>query len=208
VQALQPGQAVNSFYVYQHKMKNGKPIYEDANGDGVISDLDLYVDRNNDGIINTADLRPYKDPAPKWIYGFTSNFTWRGFDARTTLRAYTGNYVYNNVASNQGHYSNLTSANMPTNLDASVLQTQFVNAQPLSDYYVQDASFIRMDNLTLGYTFDKLANVSSARIFGTIQNVFTSTDYVGIDPTAGVNGIDNNIYPRSRTFLGGLSLSF
>ncbi len=201
IQVFQPGQPVNTFYVYEHKRVNGKPVASSV-------DLDMYVDRNGDGIINTSDLRAYKDPAPKWIFGHTSNVTWRGFDASTTLRAYLGNYVYNNVASNFGHYSVLTPSRAPVNLHSSVLETGFVAAQSLSDVYVEKASFIRMDNLTLGYTFAGIRNLQGARVFGTIQNVFTSTEYSGVDPTAGVNGIDNNIYPRSRTFLAGLSVGF
>ena len=200
IQVLQPGQPINSFLVY-HQIGDtaGVPIYEDL---------------NKDGIINSSDLRPFHNPAPKWILGHTSNISWRRFDASATLRAYFGNYVYNNVASNLGYYNILTLGNAPTNMHASVLQTGFVTPQYQSDYYVEDASFVRMDNLTLGYTFgpmrtsDALGLVEGARVFGTIQNVFTSTKYSGVDPTAGINGIDNNLYPRARTFVAGLSLGF
>jgi iron complex outermembrane receptor protein len=133
---------------------------------------------------------------------------WRGFDASFTLRAYFGNYVYNNVASNLGHFQYLRQANAPVNLHASALEYGFTEPQLLSDIYVEDASFVRMDNLTVGYTFERLGGLERPRVFGTVQNVFTTTDYSGVDPTAGVNGIDNNIYPRSRTFLGGLSVGF
>ena len=202
IEVLQQGVPINSYYVYQHR--NG------ANGQPVVTgpDTAMYVDLNGDGIINSSDLRPFHSPAPKWIYGHTSNITWRGFDASTTLRAYTGNYVYNNLASNLGNYSVLTGANAPVNLNASVLKYGFVRPQYFSDLYVEDASFIRMDNLTLGYTFDRLAQLTNARVFGTIQNVFTSTKYSGVDPTAAFNGVDNNVYPRSRTFVGGLSVGF
>lgn len=202
IQVLQAGQPVNSFYVYQHRNgANGQPVNTGP-------DTSMYVDLNGDGIINTSDLRPFHSPAPQWILGHTSNITWRGFDASTTIRAYLGNYVYNNVASNLGNYSVLTSPFAPVNLDASVLQYGFTRPQYLSDLYVEDASFIRMDNLTVGYTFDQLASVRNARIFGTVQNVFTHTKYTGVDPTANINGIDNNVYPRSRTFVGGLSVGF
>jgi len=205
IEVLQPGLPVNSFLVYQHREVNGKPV---ADGPGV-ADTSMYVDRNHDGIINSNDLRPFHDPAPKWILGHTSNFSWRGFDASTSLRAYLGNYVYNNVASNLGHYSALTAVpNGFVNLDASVLKYGFTNAQYQSDVYVEKASFLRMDNVTLGYTFDRLGQLTNARIFGTVQNVFTTTKYTGIDPTANIVGIDNNVYPRSRTFVGGLSVGF
>ncbi|HEX2777910.1 MAG TPA: SusC/RagA family TonB-linked outer membrane protein [Gemmatimonadaceae bacterium] len=201
IQVLQPGYPILSFLVY-HQI-------------GDTSGVPIYEDRNKDGVINGKDLRPFHNPAPKWILGHTSNFTWMGFDASATLRAYLGNYVYNNVASNLGYYNILTLANAPTNLHASVLKTHFIQPQYQSDIYVEDASFLRMDNLTLGYTIGsipifggRVREIQGTRVFGTIQNVFTKTKYSGVDPTAGLNGIDNNIYPRSRTFVAGLSLGF
>lgn len=202
IQVLQAGVPINSFYVWQHRNgANGLPVNTGP-------DTAMYVDVNKDGIINNSDLVATHSPQPKWILGHTSNVTWNGFDASTTIRAYRGNYVYNNVASNLGNYSVLTGAFAPVNLEASVLKYGFARPQYLSDLYVEDASFVRMDNLTLGYTFDRLAQLQNARIFGTIQNVFTSTKYTGVDPTANINGIDNNVYPRSRTFVGGLSVGF
>lgn len=208
IEVLQPGFPINSFFVYQHKRDaDGKPIYADANQDGTINDQDLYVDRNGDGVINQDDRAPFHSPAPKWILGHTSQFSYRNFDASTSLRAYLGNYVYNNVASTLGNYSAVKGAS-PVNLSTSVLSTGFVNPQYFSDVYIEDGSFLRMDNLTLGYTFRGVPNVRQVRIFGTIQNVFTSTKYTGVDPSAGVNGIDNNIYPRSRTFVTGANFVF
>ena len=133
--------------------------------------------------------------------------TWRDLDMGFTLRANLGNYVYNNVASNQGFYSALNGST-PNNLHASVLKTNFVNPQYFSDYYVEDASFLRLDNLTLGYTLHGMRLPPGTRIFGTAQNAFTITRYSGVDPLAGINGIDNNIYPRARTFTGGLTVAF
>jgi iron complex outermembrane receptor protein len=221
IQVLAPGVPVNSFYVYQHIREGGKPIYKDVNGDrvdgvanGVINDQDLYVDQNGDGIINQDDLRPFHDPAPKWILGHSSYLAWGNFDLGFTLRSYLGNYIYNNVASAMGDYRELTQGS-PYNLHSSVLETQFATQQLQSDYYVEKASFLRMDNVTIGYTFNLRGQ--SARMFGTVQNAFTITGYSGVDPaaniapgpnTSSVNGIDNNIYPRSRTFSGGLSLRF
>jgi TonB-dependent starch-binding outer membrane protein SusC len=208
IQVLKPGQAANSFFVYQHKMVNGKPVNSDVNGDGTVNEQDMYVDLNHDGIVNGSDLRAFHSPQPKWILAHTSMLSWRNFDASTTLRAYLGNYVYNNVASNLGNYSVLQLQNAPTNLHASALKNGFIRPQYLSDVYVESASFLRMDNLTLGYTFDRLAGLRGARVFGSVQSVFTNTKYSGVDPTAGLNGIDNNLYPRSRTFLTGLSVGF
>jgi iron complex outermembrane receptor protein len=216
IQVLTPGHPVNSFYVYEHIRENGKPIYRDVNGDGNINDNDLYVDQNGDGIVNQGDLRPFHDPAPKWILGHSSYFAWGKFDFGFTLRSYLGNYVYNNVASANGNYRELIAGTSPYNLHSSVLETQFETQQLQSDFYVQNASFLRMDNITLGYTFNLRGQ--SARVFGTVQNLFTITGYDGVDPssnivppnaqiTSSVNGIDNNIFPRSRTFSGGLSLT-
>ncbi len=219
IQVLEPGAPVNSFYVFEHIRENGKPIYKDVNGDridglpnGTINDQDLYVDQNGDGIINQDDLRAFHDPAPKWILGHSSYMALGNWDLGFTLRAYIGNYAYNNVASANGDYRELTQGS-PFNLHSSVLETQFATQQLQSDFYVEDASFLRMDNITVGYSFNLRGQ--SARLFGTVQNVFTVTGYSGVDPAANIapspntsslNGIDNNIYPRSRTFSGGLSL--
>jgi iron complex outermembrane receptor protein len=200
IQELEPGVPVLSFWVYQQKYgPNGKPIYSDTA-------LNMYVDRNGDGQINDSDRRPFHDPAPKWILGHSSFFNYKHLDGSFTLRAYLGNWVYNNVASSQGAYQNLQGSGMPSNLHASVLTTGFVVPQYYSDYFVEDASFLRMDNITLGYGFTYRSQ--PLRLFGTVQNAFTLTGYDGVDPTSGLNGIDNNIYPRSRTFTTGLSVRF
>ncbi|HSC30343.1 MAG TPA: SusC/RagA family TonB-linked outer membrane protein [Gemmatimonadaceae bacterium] len=193
IQVLEPGQPINSFYVYKQKYVNGKPVEGS------------YVDLNGDGVINVDDRRPFHDPAPKWILGHTSYLTYNKFDLSFTLRAYLGNYVYNNVASNLGDYQELARSS-PYNLSTSVLQTGFMTPQYLSDYYVENASFLRMDNITLGYQF--LYQDRPLRIYVAMQNAFTITGYSGVDPTAGINGLDNNIYPRSRTITTGLSVQF
>ncbi|HWA16435.1 MAG TPA: SusC/RagA family TonB-linked outer membrane protein [Gemmatimonadales bacterium] len=197
IQVLRPGQEVNSFFVYKQKYAGGKPVNGTA--------LEMYEDLNEDGQINQDDLRPYHSPTPKWILGHSSYLTYNKFDLGVTLRAYLGNYVYNNVAAVLGTYSEVNRAS-PFNLHKSVLETGFQTQQLFSDYYVEKASFLRMDNLTLGYSLN--VRGQPARVYGTIQNVFTITGYSGVDPAAGLNGIDNNLYPRSRTFTGGLSLQF
>lgn len=208
IQVLQPGFPVNSFFVYRHRRNaDGTPVYADTDGDGSIDDDDLYEDLNADGSITQSDRAPYKSPAPKWIIGHSSSMTFRNFDFGYSLRAYRGNYVYNNVASNLGHYS-LLRGGAPANLHSSVLRNQFVNPQYFSDVYVEDASFIRMDNISFGYTIRELRNVRQLRVFGVVQNAFTITDYSGVDPTAGVNGIDNNLYPRARTLTAGMTVAF
>jgi TonB-linked SusC/RagA family outer membrane protein len=199
IQVFQVGVPINSFYVYHHKLgADGKPIY-------ATQDTAMYEDRNVDHKINNDDLRPFHDPAPKWMLGHSSYLSYNDFDLSFTLRSYLGNYVYNNVASNLGTYKEVTRGS-PYNLHASVLQTGFLEPQYFSDYYVEKASFLRMDNITLAYSFKY--RTQPIRIFGTVQNAFTITGYSGVDPTAGLNGIDNNIYPRSRTFTGGFNLRF
>jgi iron complex outermembrane receptor protein len=199
IQVYLPGQPISSFFVYQQKYDaSGKPIY---NADP----LQMYVDRNNDGIINVDDRRPFHDPSPKWILGLSNYLTRGHLDLSFVLRAYTGNYVYNNVASSSGAYSQLIGGS-PYNLHSSVLTTGFQTQQLLSDYFVEDASFFRMDNISIGYVLTYRGQ--PVRVFGTVQNAFTLTGYSGVDPTSGLNGIDNNRYPRARTFTGGLSLNF
>jgi len=209
IQVLQPDVPVYSFYVFHHNLDaNGHPVYSDVNGDHVINEQDLYADRNGDGTITQDDRAAFHSPFPRFILSHTSTLGFRSFDAGLTLRAHLGNYAYNNLASSQGWYNLLNAAGGPVNLHASVLTTGFKDPQFFSDYYVEDASFLRMDNVTLGYTLPRVRQVQSARIYGTVQNVFTLTGYSGIDPEAGLNGIDNNIYPRSRTFTVGMSLGF
>ena len=201
VEVLEPGIPVNSFFVYQQRYDaSGKPIYD------VTTPTNMYVDQNGDGIINDSDRRPFHDPSPKWILGHSSYFNYKRFDVSLTLRAYLGNWVYNNVASANGAYQNLTGSGMPSNLHTSVLKTGFVVPQYYSDYFVEDASFLRMDNITLGYAGTYRGQ--QFRLFGTIQNAFTLTGYTGVDPTSGLNGIDNNIYPRARTISTGLDIRF
>jgi iron complex outermembrane receptor protein len=213
IQVLQPGHPINSFYVFEQRYDSaGKPIQGSYVDQPTVLDTiacpagptcrGLY---RPDGVINQDDRRPFHDPAPKWIIGHSSYLNYGKFDLSFTLRAYLGNYVYNNVSSNLGTYSEVGRAS-PFNLHSSVLETGFTSPQYESDYYVEDASFVRMDNITLAYTFNYRGQAT--RLFGTVQNAFTLTGYSGVDPTAGLNGIDNNIYPRSRSFITGISVRF
>jgi iron complex outermembrane receptor protein len=113
--------------------------------------------------------------------------------------------MYNNVASSTGFYNNLIVSQRPNNLHASVLDNQFVSPQYFSDVYLEDASFLRLQNIELGYTFRRAMN--GMRIYGVVQNVFTITGYSGVDPTATVTGVDNNLYPSTRTFTAGIQFS-
>jgi iron complex outermembrane receptor protein len=185
IEVLQPGFPINSFYVFKQTYDaNGKPLQ---------------------GKYSDSIPEPFHDPAPKWILGHTSSLTYDKWDASFTLRAWLGNYVYNNVASNLGTYSEVTRGS-PYNLHTSVLTTGFTQPQYQSNYYVEDGSFLRMDNINLGYAFQYRGQ--PLRLYGALQNAFTITHYSGVDPTAGLNGIDNNIYPRARTWTGGMSIRF
>lgn len=198
IQIHSEGHSSNAFYVYyQVYDENGKPL------EGV------YVDLNGDGIINQLDLYRYKSPAPKWLAGFSSYLKYKNWDLNIAGRFSFGNYVYNNVQSNGALYSRMyDNTGFYSNIPTAVSKTNFREAQYFSDYYVQNASFMKLDNITLGYNFQKLwKNRIDLRVFAIMQNVFTITRYKGLDPEI-FNGIDNNVYPRPRTFLVGVNLGF
>lgn len=206
VQIIREGEPINSFYLYEHKYEDGQVLTDgvDHNGDGATNDLDMYVDQNSDGVINSDDRIVSESPQPDWIFGHTSQMRYRNFDFSFTVRAQLGNYVYNNVASQRGLYDRLINF-APSNLHESVLETNFQERQVFSDYYLEDASFIRMDNISLGYTLPELPGIERLRIYGTVQNPFVITGYSGPDPEV-PSGIDNTLYPRSRTFTAGVNL--
>jgi len=216
IQIHQVGSPARSFYVFQHKLDaNGNPLRDgiDYNEDGAANDADIYEDLNDDGMVNDLDKRVYENPAPDWIFGLTSSFNFKGVDLGFTLRANVGNFVYNNNASNRGYFNRINeiSNEIVNNVHESVLVTNFTESQYFSDYYVQDASFLRMENLTLGYTIPNMPNGMNLRLYATGQNLFTLTEYTGTDPevsSGGVSdpGIDSSPYPRARTFIFGLNL--
>lgn len=197
VQVLEPGQPINSFYVCRQVYNAGKPV------DGHYLNL---AGADTAGCARGTNTVAEHDPAPHWIFGLTNTMTFRHFDLSFSLRAWLGNYVYNNVASSLGNYNQLTAGSQPYNLSTSVLASGFQGQQLLSDYYVENGSFLRLDNVSVGYTFPWGGR--QMRLYAIVQNVFTITGYSGIDPTAGLSGIDNNIYPRARTFTGGLDVKF
>jgi iron complex outermembrane receptor protein len=126
---------------------------------------------------------------------------WRGSE---------GNYNYNNVDSNFGNLQTALpgNGNYLQNANSDVLNSEFRLPQYFSDYYVQDASFLRLDNVTLAYTFQNaLGNGTTLRLSGAVNNVLLITDYKGIDPEIG-GGIDNNLYPRPRMYTVGLNVNF
>lgn len=207
IQVLKVGESINTFRVYQHKLVNGKPLVDgvDHNEDGLINDADIYEDLNGDGIVNDEDRRPGKNANPKFLLGLTSNMSYKGFDVSFTLRGSLGNYAYNNVASSNAFLGKIQGFTIsPENMPVSVLDTKFQDPQFFSDYYVENASFLRMDNITLGYSFTQI-NKLKMRVYATAQNLFVLTNYSGIDPEV-LNGIDNNAYPRARTFVFGVNI--
>jgi len=197
IQIHSVGYPRNSFYVYEQ-------VY-DASGMPIEG---LYVDRNGDGVVNDNDKYRYESPSADYEFGFSSRMEYKNWDASFAGHASLGNYVYNNVASGNAYYSEMLYEGYLRNAPASVLETGFVNSQFFSDYYVENASFLRLDNVNVGYTFNDVFDVlNSLRISATVQNVFVITDYSGLDPEV-FGGIDNNIYPRPRTFVLGLNLNF
>ncbi|WP_312419629.1 SusC/RagA family TonB-linked outer membrane protein [Epilithonimonas sp.] len=197
IQVHAEGYQPNAFYVYQQVYnQEGKPI------EGV------YVDRNGDGIINSGDLYQYKSPAPELLLGFSSRFTYKNWDLGFTMRASFGNYVYNNQASQFGNLLGIKANNYLQNIHTSYLDTQFDTPQYFSDYYVENGSFLRMDNINIGYNFPSFINENSKlRVFGSVQNAFLITNYSGLDPEV-FNGIDNNLYQRPRVYSIGLNFQF
>ncbi len=202
IQLHREGFAPNSFFVYKQLYNSaGKPI-EGA-----------YADLNGDGIINTQDKYLKEDPFADITFGLQSSINYKNFDFAFNLRASVGNYLYNNVNSSSAQYDLIQDNAVLGNIPTSVLNTDFNSTSDviLSDIYLENASFLRMDNITLGYTFDrpikKFAS-NSIRIWAGMQNVFTITNYSGLDPELANNGIDNNIYPRPRTILVGANIKF
>jgi len=196
IQIFKAGAAPNSFYPFQQVYgPNGAPL------EGV------YVDRNGNGS-SVDDQYIYQQPNPKVFMGFNSNFRYKKWDLSFTLRSELGNYVYNDVAAGAA-YNNVKSQNTPSlnNLPASILKTNFQNVQLYSDYFIENGSFLRMDNANLGYDFGKIAKVGTLRASFSVQNVFIVTKYSGLDPEVN-GGIDNNIYPRPRIYSLGLNLGF
>ncbi|QYA27205.1 TonB-dependent receptor [Gramella sp. MT6] len=169
-----------------------------------------YVDRNGDNQINDDDKYLYKDPYADIIMGLNTNLNYKSWDLAIVSRANIGNYAYNNMASSRSYELRATENSVLRNLHSDYYNTGFVSSTEtnlLSDYYIQDASFFRLDNITLGYTLPEIFSESSLRIYGSVQNVLTITDYEGLDPEIN-QGIDNNFYPRPRSFAIGANLNF
>ena len=198
IQTHVEGESPYSFLVYQQVYNNGIPI------EGV------YVDRNGDDIINDDDRYIKEDPFADIIMGFTETIKWKSWDLTATARASLGNYAYNNVASNSVLTQAWNSFEILNNIHSDYLSTGFENLTEnslLSDHYIQEASFFKIDNITLGYTIPDFLGEYNLRVYGSLQNVATFTNYDGIDPEI-YGGIDNNFYPRPRTGVFGINIEF
>ena len=202
IQAWAVGHPVSAYYPYQQVYdKNGQPVEGE------------FVDRNGDGIINSNDRYFYKKADADVLMGFTSKLIYKNWDFSFSLRASLGNYAYNAVEAGSSNvdverlYNGSSWHNVPT----MVLEKKwnYVSTEDgLSDYFIQNASFLKCDNITVGYSFEKLFKLPiSGRIYATAQNVFTITKYKGIDPEIN-GGYDGNIYPRPFTGVLGLNLNF
>ena len=197
-QVLSEGYEPYMFYVYHqlYDSKTGKPI-EGA-----------YADLNNDGEINDADLYRYHSPAPKYIMGLSTSLRYKQLTLGMSFRANIDNYVYNGMGMSTGAFETVSYNNSQlNNLNTSFLKTGFKTRRYLSDYYVENASFLKLDNLSLSYNVGKINKWASLTVSAMVQNVFTITGYSGTDPEV-PNGMDNSFYPRPRTYSVSLGLQF
>ena len=191
IQIQQVGNPINSFYVFQQVYgEDGKPL------EGV------YVDRNHDGQITDDDRYVYYKPDADVNIGLNTELSYKKWTLSASLRSSLGNYVYNNVASNTEMKADMWTNNFICNRVATAPYSNFSQAQYRSDYYVQNASFLKLDKVTLAYNIADWVRVNL-----TAQNIFTITNYKGVDPEV-AGGIDNNMYPRSRNFILGASFNF
>ena len=197
-QVLSEGYEPYMFYVYHqlYDSTTGKPI-EGA-----------YADLNNDGEINDADLYRYHSLAPKYIMGLSTSLRYKQLTLGMSFRANIDNYVYNGMGMSTGAFETVSYNNSQlNNLNTSFLKTGFKTRQYLSDYYVENASFLKLDNLSLSYNVGKINKWASLTVSAMVQNVFTITGYSGTDPEV-PNGMDNSFYPRPRTYSVSLGLQF
>lgn len=245
IQIYTVGQPLHAFYVFQHRLDvNGRPLRDqvDHNLDGRIDLADIYYDTNADGVVNDRDKRPYQQPAPQLFGGVQSNLRLGPVGLLVALRFQTGNYVYNNQAANTENYDRLLREPELLNVPTSLSSVGFQSSQFFSDFYVEDASFLRLDALTLDYTASFGGNkhpknvatpeedtatlksrnkrtfaVDKLRVYLTAQNLFTITNYRGLDPEIGnVSGnpgvprfgIDDLMFPRTRVLILGLNSTF
>lgn len=198
VQAIAEGQTPYSFWVYKQVYdKSGRPI------EGAYADLDVSGD------ININDRYFYHSPAPEQIFSLSTSLNWKRLTISTSLRGSIGNYAYNATAANLGALETMKYVdNCLYNLSTSYLETRFTKRQHYSDHYVENASFLKMDNLIISYDFGKVFKETvGINLSLMCQNVFTITKYTGVDPEIS-GGIDQNFYPRPRILSLNIGLNF
>tara|TARA_B110000003_G_scaffold154094_1_gene154814 strand:- start:1596 stop:4493 length:2898 start_codon:yes stop_codon:yes gene_type:complete len=198
LQRHETGKSPYSYYVYKqiydHK---GRPIEGS------------YADLNGDGRINNDDRYFYKDPYADVLMGLTASITYKNFDFSMASRASLGNYSSNRMmaASVENQIWNLGRL---SNVHTSYLDTGFLyfsDKNGVSDHHIQNASFFKLDNVTLGWTVDNVIDNNPMRLYISADNLLTITEYDGIDPEI-TGGIDSNFYPRSRAVALGLDINF
>lgn len=198
IQIHSVGFPANSFFVYEQ-------VYDDAGApiEG------LYSDRNGDGQITPDDRYRLENPAADLNIGVSLNYNYGAFTFSAGGRASLGNAIYNNVHSELAHNSRIyNTAGYLNNVHSAISDINFQNPKYFSDHFVEDASFFRMDHITVGYDFGNVFGDRGALNIGaTVQNAFVVTKYEGVDPEQ-FNGIDNGFYPRPRTFVFSLGLNF
>lgn len=198
VMVYKTGYTPNTFKVY-------KQIYDPETGLPVEG---LYADLNGDGRITADDQYYYHHASPDWIFGFSTSLRWKKWTISTALRAHVGNYLYNGNAANMGAWECVSwNVGQVNNLASSFLDTQFKRRQYGSDHYVENASFLKMDNLQLTYDLGRIGKHVDMHVSAMVQNVFTVTKYKGVDPENNW-GIENSMYPRPRTYSLTVGLNF
>ena len=199
------GYAPNTYFLYQQKYENGKPLQGPTSSPSPAQ----YVDRNADGLINERDKFYGKNPAPAAILGFSSALSYGKANLAFTVRSNLGGYVYNSVAGGQNNYYGLnTTLGYASNVVPAIYTTGFRNGQPYSDINLEDGSFVRLQNVTLGYDFGSLLKAGTTLRFTLAgQNLLLLTKYTGLDPERAY-GIDNNFYPLPRTLTAGVNIGF
>lgn len=201
VQMHAEGEQPYSFFVYKQIYDvNGMPIegaYADLNGDNQINDSDKYF---------------YKDPFADILMGINTDLRYKNWDLAIISRVSLGNYIYNDVKASKGilDLAVPSTNDYVTNLHTDYLTSGFTtisDVTALSDHFIEDGSFFKIDNISFGYTAKQISKGVDARFYGSVQNVATFTNFSGIDPEI-PSGIDNNFYPRPRSFMFGVNFNF
>ncbi|NNC94381.1 MAG: TonB-dependent receptor [Chitinophagales bacterium] len=197
IQIQSVGFPINSFYLYEQLYdEDGNPI-EGA-----------YADINGDSVVNANDFRQIENPDPDFYAGLFVAFTHKKWNAGLSMRGDFGNYVYNNINSDRANYNTVGGVNTLYNATTNFYETEFIDPQYFSDIYLENASYVRLDNLYVGYNFGRVANdLMNLRISAIMNNVLVISGYSGLDPEV-PDGIDKRIFPRPRTFIVQLNLDF